>query len=142
MQVFIIGTPLETAMALDKKRKHKQWIEIQQILDALNGKIAWSNHPCTLQYKGHEKWLMYYRTVIEYLNMDMMEQAKAISNLADSIRPPFHTQEYLNQMKRRLYTKDPEHYKQWEHLEKSEVNWYYVDGEWKYYKNGKILENI
>lgn len=142
MQVFIVGTALETAMALDKKRKHKQWIEIQQILDALNGKIAWSNHPCTLQYKGYEKWLMYYRTVIEYLNMDMMEQAKAISDLADSIRPPFHTQEYLNQMKKRLYTKNPEHYKQWEHLGKSEVNYYWSKVENKFikYKNGKRIE--
>lgn len=25
MQVFIIGTPLETAMALDRKRLNKQW---------------------------------------------------------------------------------------------------------------------
>ena len=142
MQVFIVGTALETAMALDKKRKHKQWIEIQQILDALNGKIAWSNHPCTLQYKGYETWLMYYRTVIEYLNMDMMEQAKAISDLADSIRPPFHTQEYLNQMKKRLYTKNPEHYKQWEHLGKSEVNYYWSEVENKFikYKNGKRIE--
>ena len=140
MQVFIVGSPLETAMALDKKRKHKQWIEIQQILDALNGKIAWSNHPCTLQYKGHEKWLMYYRTVIEYLNMDMMEQAKAISDLADSIRPTFHTQEYFDQMKRRLYTKNPEHYKQWEHLGKSNQNFYYVDGEWRVYENGKRIK--
>lgn len=141
MQVFIIGTPLETAMVLDKKRKHKQWIEIQQILDALNGKIAWNNHPCTLQYKGHEKWLMYYRTVIEYLNMDMMEQAKAISDLADSIKPPFHTQEYFDQMKRRLYTKNPEHYKQWEYLGMNNCNWYWSQKENKFikYVNGKRI---
>ena len=134
MQVFIIGTPFETAMVLDKKRKHKQWIEIQQILDALNGKIAWNNHPCTLQYKGHEKWLMYYRTVIEYLNMDMMEQAKAISDLADSIKPPFHTQEYFYQMMRRLYTKDKEHYKQWAGLGTSSQNWYWSQKENKFIK--------
>lgn len=142
MQVFIIGTPLETAMVLDKKRKHKQWIEIQQILDALNGKIAWSNHPCTLQYKGHEKWLMYYRTVIEYLNMDMMEQAKAISDLADSIKPPFHTQEYFYQMKRRLYTKDNEYYKQWADLGESDINWYWSQKENKFikYVNGKRID--
>jgi hypothetical protein len=66
MQVFIIGTPLETAMALDRKR--------------------------------------------------------------------------LNKMKRRLYSKDNEHYKQWAYLGESEVNWYFVDGEWRKYINGKRIE--
>ena len=38
MKVFIIGTPLETAIALDGRRLNKQIVETQQILDALNGK--------------------------------------------------------------------------------------------------------
>lgn len=63
MQVFIVGTPLETAMALDSRRLNKQIIECQQILDALNGKKAWSNHPCVLQYRGYEYWLTIYRDV-------------------------------------------------------------------------------
>lgn len=33
MQIFIIGTPFETAKALDRKRLNKQIIECQQILD-------------------------------------------------------------------------------------------------------------
>lgn len=140
MQVFIIGSPLETAMVLDRRRLNKQIIECGQILDALSGKKAWSNHPCTLQYKGHEKWLMYYRTVIEYLNMDMMEQAKDISDLADSIKPPFHTQEYFDQMKRRLYQKNEKHYQQWSHLGKSLDNWYYIDGKFVKYRNGKKIK--
>jgi hypothetical protein len=37
MQVFIVGSPLETAKALDNRRLNKQIIECQQILDALNG---------------------------------------------------------------------------------------------------------
>ena len=58
---------------------------------------------------------------------------------ADKIRPPFHTEAYFNQMKCRLYTKDNEHYKQWSHLGESDVNWYYVDGEWRHYQNGKRI---
>jgi hypothetical protein len=54
MQVFIIGSPFETAQILDNKRLNRQIQEAQVILDALNGKKAWSNHPCVLQYKGHE----------------------------------------------------------------------------------------
>lgn len=65
MQVFIVGTPLETAVALDTKRLHKQIVECGQILDALNGKTAWSNHPCVLQYRGYEKWLKGYLRVLE-----------------------------------------------------------------------------
>lgn len=42
-------------------------------------------------------------------------------------------------MKRRLYTKDKLFYKQWEDLGESDINWYFVDNEWKYYKNGKKI---
>lgn len=47
---------------------------------------------------------------------------------------------YFDQMKRRLYTKMPEHYNQWELLGESDVNWYFVDGEWRYYRGGKRIE--
>ena len=64
MQVFIVGTPFETAKALDNQRLRKQIIECDQILDALNGKAAWSNHPCVLQYKDHQWWLKGYRNCL------------------------------------------------------------------------------
>lgn len=48
MQVFIVGNVFETIKALDKKRRKKQWIEVQQIIDAINGRIAWKNHPCVV----------------------------------------------------------------------------------------------
>ena len=38
MQVFIIGSALETAQALDKKRLNKQIVECKQILNAIEGK--------------------------------------------------------------------------------------------------------
>lgn len=66
--------------------------------------------------------------------------AELFSSACNAIRPLFHTGEYFKQMKRRLYTKMPEHYNQWEHLGKSDVNWYFVDGEWRYYRNGKRIE--
>jgi hypothetical protein len=39
--------------------------------------------------------------------------------------------------KRRLYEKDPAHYAHWEHLGQSVVNYYFVDGQWLRYENGK-----
>jgi hypothetical protein len=56
--------------------------------------------------------------------------------------PSFHTQEYFDQMKRRLYTKDPVHYEQWAHLGTSEDNWYWSQRENKFikYRNGKRID--
>ena len=140
MQVFIVGSPLETARALDAKRLRKQIIECRQILDALNGNSAWSNHPAVLQYRGYEMWLRHYMRCLEcYVRSNMMLSA-FISNESDKIRPEWHTQEYFDQMKRRLYTKDKEHYKQWAYLGESQENWYFVDGEWRKYVNGKRVE--
>lgn len=143
MQVFIVGSPLDTAKALDYRRLNKQIIECKQILDALNGAKAWSNHPCTLQYREHIIWLYdYMRCLKSYMSGDIFS-AEMFSGACDCIRPSFHTQEYFDQMKKRLYSKDPIFYAQWMNLGTTEVNWYFVDGEWRYYKNGKrVKESI
>lgn len=141
MQVFIIGTPLETAMALDKLRLNKQVIECRQILDAFDGKSAWSNHPCTLQYMEHKEWLKAYTLCLErYIKRGCDFMAEMWDMLAQGLTPDWHTEEYLSQMKRRLYTKNNEHYKQWAHLGESQQNWYFVDGAWRVYNNGKRLK--
>ena len=140
MQVFIIGTPLETAMVLSKRHLNNQINEVEIILAALNGAKAWSNHPCVLQYRGYEKWLEIYKGIL--MSYEKCEFGTAIlSNMyANTYRPDWHTQEYYDQMKRRLYTKDKEHYKQWADLGESQENWYFVDGEWRKYVNGKRVE--
>lgn len=139
MQVFIVGNPLYTAMALDSRRLNKQVIECKQILDALNGAKAWSKHPCTLQYRGHELWLRNYMKCLDCYQRGDIFSAELFSGACDCIRPPFHTGEYFKQMKRRLYTKDPVHYEQWARLGESEDSWYFVDGEWRIYRNGKRI---
>lgn len=140
MQVFIVGTPLETAKALDGRRIQKQIIECQQILAALNGAKAWSNHPCVLQYKGYERWLLNYMyCLMGYIQGDMLFALNSNRN-CQNLTPNFHTQEYFNQMKKRLYTKNKEYYSQWSNLGESEENWYFVDGEWRKYINGKRIE--
>ena len=140
MQVFIIGSPLETAMVLDKKRLNKQIIECKQILKALKGETkAWANHPCTIQYRGYEFWLRCYTRVLEAYRQDPNVNYNTIRIKTWDYRcrettPSFHTQEYLDNMKRRLYTKNNEHYKQFAHLGESYENWYWVDNKWKIYK--------
>jgi hypothetical protein len=144
MQVFIVGSPLETARAMagDTRRYNKQIIEVRQILDALNGAKAWSNHPCVLQYRGREEWLRAYKECLEWYVRGDEGKALWASTLADYWRPMFHTQEYFDNMKARLYTKDKEHYKQWAYLGTSEENWYWSQeqGEWRKYVNGKMIE--
>lgn len=147
MQVIIIGSPFETAKVLDKRRLNKQIIECHQILDALNGAKAWSNHPCVLQYKEHKKWLELYTYCLEcyYASIrnenanDMLFLSKEWSEKSFEYKPVFHTEEYFKQMKKRLYTKDNLFYEQWKNLGESDINWYYVDNEWRYYKNGKRI---
>lgn len=138
MNVFIIGTALETAMALDRKRLNKQIIECQQMIDAIEGKTtAWANHPCTLQYKNHKGWLMNYRACLLRYREGEFGRAETSSRWCELHKPGFHTERYFQQMKRRLYTKSPKLYEEWAYLGKSEVNWYCVDGEWRFYENGK-----
>lgn len=136
MQVFIVGTPFETAVALDKRRLRKQIIECGQIIDAINGKKAWRNHPCTIQYRGNVQWLeIYQRTLELYEQGDCY--AELCSQEAARYKPKFHTKEYFDQMKRRLYTKDNVHYKRWANLGESSVNWYWSPRENKFIKYDK-----
>lgn len=140
MQVFIVGSPLETAMALDPKRLNRQIQETKVILAALNGAKAWSNHPCVLQYRGREEWLRAYKECLEWYVRGDEGKALWASNLADYWRPMFHTEEYFSNMKARLYTKNPQHYAQFAEYGTSDYNLYYVDGEWRKYVNGKRVE--
>lgn len=139
MNVFIVGTPIETAMALDRRRLNKQIIECRQIIKALNGETrAWANHPATRQYKNHVEWLKNYLKCLERYREGLFA-SEYYSSLCELESPEWHTREYIDNMKRRLYTKDKEHYKQWADLGESNVNMYYVDGQWKYYyNNGQI----
>ena len=145
MNVFIIGTPLETAKKLDKRRLNKQIIECGQILKAIVGDTkAWANHPCTLQYSNPKNvywWLLNYMDCLMAYREGFIKTAEYHSNLAEEYKPIFHTKEYFNQMKRRLYTKDPIHYAEFADLGTSDVNWYYVDGKWRHYRNGKLINN-
>ena len=141
MQVFIIGTPLETAKVLDNRRLNKQIIECHQIFDAISGAKAWRNHPVILEYTNYVSWLILYTMILEaYRGKKYSLAEKFNEKISDVIKPPFHTEEFFNQMKRRLYTKNPQHYSQWSYLGESQENWYYVDGVMRKYINGKRIE--
>ena len=140
MQVFIVGSPLETARALDPKRLNRQIQETKVILAALHGQSAWSNHPCVLQYRGYEKWLKGYLRVLECHRRGNTRLAAFFDVETERVRLDWHDQRYYDNMKARLYTKNPQHYAQFAKYGTSDYNLYYVDGEWRKYVNGKRIE--
>lgn len=142
MQVFIIGSAIETASCLDRKRLNKQIIECKQIINTILGKSqAWKNHPCVLQYKDHLNWLVAYMHCLENYFADNIHTARIWNLYAVELTPNFHSTMYLEQMKRRLYTKDNNHYAKWSVLGESLENWYWSTEENKYIKyiNGKRI---
>lgn len=143
MQVFIIGSVLDTAKILDKRRLNKQIIECNQILNALlNGAKAWANHPCVLQYHGHEQWLQKYMQCLQSYKDNNINDCIRLSEECELIKPSFHKIDYFNQMKRRLFTKDNLYYSQWINLGISEENWYWdnINKTFIKYKNGKRIK--
>lgn len=146
MQVFVVGSPLETAMALDPKRLRSQIREAHIILNAIHGEgKGWFHHPVVLMYSepNSVRWLQMYADILEgYL--DGSRGLETLNREAKLIAPAFHTPEFIKQMKRRLYTKNPEHYKQWAELGTSEDNYYWSPTKraWLMYRNGKLLETI
>lgn len=139
MQIFIVGTAYETAESLDPRRLWKQILESRQIISALNGTSGWSNHPVVLMYRDHSDFLELYKDTLDLYRNGFLEQAAYRSEMAELVKPEFIGPYLIDQMKRRLYTKNSEYYKQWSYLGKSDINYYYVNGKWLQYKNGKLL---
>ncbi len=139
MQVFIIGTVYETAEALDPRRLWKQILEADQIIKAIEGQSKWSRHPVFEMYRSHIDWLRLYKTTLELYRSGCLDDARKYSDTAELFKPDFIGPYLTDQMKRRLYTKDKEYYKQWADLGESNINFYYVSGSWLQYQNGKRL---
>ena len=141
MQVFVpYAEPIEVAQTLDARRLHRQIVECCQILDAIDGKTdGWKNHPVIKMYAPYREWLDRYRLCLREWWAGEDASARWWSHHADNVRPPFLTEEFCKQHKRRLYTKDPEKYSQFASLGYSEENWYFIDGEIVKYLGGKRI---
>ena len=141
MNIFLTGTPFETAEALDKKRLNSQIREAGWILASFEQNGTRLNHPIAKMYKEHIEFVRLYRAcLIEYREKNF-QKADALSEEAMKIVPDFVTDEYILNMRRRLYTKAPELYPQFKKYGTSYMNLYFVDGEWKRYEQ-KIDSNI
>lgn len=156
MQVFVpYGAPLLCAEILDARRLNKQIIECRQILAAIRGESsAWKNHPVVKMYRDHAKWLEYYMHCLEcyksyqdLYDTDLddalhdLELAREWNRVANDTHPLFFDSDFYDQHRRRLYTKSPKDYARFELCGTSDVNWYFVDGEWLHYRNGKVIKD-
>ena len=144
MQVFVVGSPLDTAMALDMPRLKKQIIECHQILAAIHGESkGWIHHPVVLMYSepNSVRWLSVYADILEgylagYNGLEMADRE------AREITPKFHTPEFIKHMKSRLYSKDKEEYERYAEYGESDCNWYWspTQQKWLVYRDGKLIE--
>ena len=93
MQVFVVGSPLETAMALDPKRIRSQIREAHIILAAIHGEgKGWIHHPVVLMYSelNSVRWLQMYADILDgylvgYTGLEMADREER------EITPAFHT---------------------------------------------------
>ena len=137
MTIFLNGTCADTADDLDVKRLNRQIQECYWLINMVEGTGKWKNHPCNFMYKDHIDWVKKYKDcLLAYKNKDY-KLCLQLSQEAELIQPDFICEDLYINSKRRLYAKDPEFYKRWSHLGKTEANYYYVDGNWWKYENGK-----
>lgn len=125
MQVFVpYASPMRTARCLDPKRLRKQILECRDIYrSATGGTEGWKNHPVTKMWKGNLHYLVHYHNCLQCFQDGKLFRALIESVLAG--RPKFLKRGLLLAHRRRLYTKNPDYYKQFAKYGRSEVNWYW-----------------
>lgn len=138
MQIFLVGTALETAKCLDRRRLNKQIIEAQQIINAIEGKSeAWRKHPVTIMYENSLGFLRAYKSCLKAYKENRIQCANWFSDFCERTKPEFleNADWYLENMKNRLFTKNKEWYgKFFPNAKESFVNYYYVNNSWKKYE--------
>lgn len=93
MQILILGSSLETAIALDAKMLDQQI----QVCDQIISKIkAGEVDECIELYKDHLWWLQIHCNALDYYRRDMLEEAEEMSYLAQRYKPAFITDEYIS----------------------------------------------
>ena len=130
-------------MALDKTTLKSQIREAYIILAAIHGEVKdWIHHPVVLMYSepNSVRWLQMYADILEgYLDgsTGLIEADRE----AREITPEFHTPTFIENMKKRLYAKNPEQYKQWAELGESDEDWYWspTQKKWIVYREGEQI---
>lgn len=138
MQVFVpYDNPMDVAQCLDKKRLSRQITEAKLILDGIDGKNGWGNNIVAKMWKPYKEWLNNYWLTLKYYYIGDYVAAANSNIYCLTNKPDFLTQEFCDQHKRRLYTKNPIHYSKFRELGESYDNWYYLNNQIKIYNTNK-----
>ena len=149
MNLFIIGSPIETAKALDSERLDKQILECQLLINMSDDDTFKLNHPVFLMYKNHMDWVRLYKSCLsnyrDYKSSgfeEFLNEAQNCSDKAEAIKPNFMCQDLYDSSKSRLYLEDENKYRCFLQYGKPSGNHYYIDGHWiKYEKGKKIIDD-
>ena len=99
MLILILGSSLETAIALDVKMLDQQIKVCDQIISKIKaGEVDESIEV----YKDHLWWLQMHCNTLDYYKRDMLEEAEEMSYLAQRYKPAFITNEYILQSQAKL----------------------------------------
>lgn len=109
MQILILGSSLETAIALDAKMLDQQIEVCDQIISKIKaGEIDESIEV----YKDHLWWLQMHCNTLDYYKRDMLEEAEEMSYFAERYKPAFLTDDLIVKNRQYLASHDPQHYAQ------------------------------
>jgi hypothetical protein len=101
MQLLILGSSLETAMALDARMLDQQILVCDQIINKLNaGEVDKSIEV----YQGHQWWLQMHCNTLDYYRRDLLDEASEMSYFAERYKPAFITEAMI--MRNRAKIKD------------------------------------
>lgn len=93
MQILILGSSLETAIALDVQMLDQQIEVCDQIISKIKaGEIDESIEV----YKDHLWWLQMHCNTLDYYRRDNWDEAEEMSYLAERYKPAFITNEYIS----------------------------------------------
>lgn len=99
MQILILGSSLETAIALDVKMLDQQI----EVCDQIIGKIKAGEVDESIEvYKDHLWWLQMHCNTLDYYKRDMLDEAEEMSYFAERYKPSFITDSMIQRNKRHL----------------------------------------
>lgn len=110
MQILILGSSLETAIASDVKMLDQQI----EICDKIISKIKAGEIDIGIEvYKDHLWWLQMHCNTLDFYNKGMVKEAAEMSYFAERYKPSFITDAVIAKNRQYLAKRDPLHYSQW-----------------------------
>lgn len=102
MQILILGSSLETAIALDVKMLDQQIEVCDQIISKIKaGEVDESIEV----YKDHLWWLQMHCNTLDYYRRDNWDEAEEMSYFAERYKPSFITSDFIKENHAKYFEK-------------------------------------